>query len=115
MSIEKLNFATTANIGSEWFINEDLDLAYFSVFASNSVLSDTSTDIGSDPYSVMNTLTSLRVPVKSSLLVHEKIKGAHNALFDVPAKRKDQKSILFGWIKIEPVACESSEKNFESP
>jgi len=28
--------------------------------------------------------------------------------FEVPTKRKGQKPILFEWIEIEPVACESS-------
>jgi len=115
MSIDKINFDTTANVESEWFINKDLDLAYFSAFASDSIPSDTSTDVGSDPWSAMNALTSLCAPIKSSLLVREKNKGAHNAIFEVPAKRKGQKLILFGWIKTEPVACESSGGNFESP
>ena len=39
MSIDELDFNTTANIEGEWLINENLDLAYFSVFASDSVLS----------------------------------------------------------------------------
>ena len=33
-SIYKLDFDTTANVEGEWFINENLDLAYFSAFAS---------------------------------------------------------------------------------
>ena len=37
MSIDKLGFDTTANIEGEWFINKNLDLSYFSVFASDSV------------------------------------------------------------------------------
>ena len=45
MSIDKLDFDTTAHIESEWFINEVLDLTYFSAFASDSVPSDTSTDV----------------------------------------------------------------------
>jgi len=44
-SFDKLDFDTTANVESEWFINEDLDLAYFFAFASDSVPSDTSTDV----------------------------------------------------------------------
>ena len=36
-SIDKLDFDTIANVEGEWFINENLDLAYFSAFASNSV------------------------------------------------------------------------------
>jgi len=68
MSIRKLGSDTTANVDGEWFINEDLDLAYFSVFASNSIPLDTSTDVNSDPWSAMNTLTSLHAPTKLSLL-----------------------------------------------
>jgi len=45
MSIDKLNFSNTANDVSKLFINEDLDLIYFSALTSNSVLSDTSTDV----------------------------------------------------------------------
>ena len=29
MSIDKLNFNTTANVEGEWFINENLNLTYF--------------------------------------------------------------------------------------
>jgi len=36
-SIDKLDIDTTANVESEWFINENLDLAYFSTFASDSI------------------------------------------------------------------------------
>ena len=32
-SIDKLDFDTTTNVEGEWFINENLDLAYFSTFA----------------------------------------------------------------------------------
>ena len=49
-SIKKLDFDTTAKVESEWFINEDLYLTYFSVFASYFVPSDTSTDVGSSPW-----------------------------------------------------------------
>ena len=96
MSIGKLGFDTTADVEGEWFINEDLDLAYFSAFASDSVPSDTSTDVNSDSWSAMNALTSLCAPMKSSLLVHEKVRDAHNAFFEVPAKQRGQKPILFG-------------------
>ena len=96
MSTDKLDFDTTANVESKWFINEDLDLAYFSAFASDSVLSDASIGVGSDPWSAMNALTSLRELIKASLLVRKKIGDAHNALFEVPIKRKGQKLILFG-------------------
>jgi len=35
MSIDKLNFNIIANVEGEWFINENLDLAYLSVLASD--------------------------------------------------------------------------------
>ena len=88
MSIVNFGFDTIANVKCEWFINEDLDLAYFSMFASDSVLSDINTDMDSDPWSAINTLTSLRAPIKSSLLIREKIGGTHNVFFEVPAKRR---------------------------
>ena len=47
-SINKLNVNNTAKDVGEWYINEELDLAYFSVFASDSVPSDTSTDVDDD-------------------------------------------------------------------
>ena len=62
----------------------------------------------------MNALTSLHAPTKSCLLVCEKIRSAHDALFEVLARRKGQKPILFGRTKTEPVSCESSGGNSES-
>jgi len=94
---------------------KNLDLAYFSAFAPDSVLSNTSTDVNSDPYSAMNALTSLCVPIKSSLMVHEKIRDVYNAIFGVPAKRQGQEPILFGRNECEPIAYESSGGNSESP
>ena len=85
-SIGKLSSDTTANVEGEWFINDDLDLAYFSAFASDSVSSGSSTDMNSDPWSAMNALTSLYAPIKSSLLVCEKIGSTRDALFEVPTR-----------------------------
>ena len=86
-SIDKLDFNTTANTEGEWLINEILDFAYFSAFASDSVPSDTSTDIDSELWSAMNAqLISLCASIKSSFMVRKKIRDAHNALFEVPAK-----------------------------
>jgi len=42
-SIDKLDFNNTANDEGEWFINEDLYLAYFSALTFDSVSSNTST------------------------------------------------------------------------
>jgi len=42
-SINKLDVNNTTNDVGEWYINEELDLAYLSVFASDSVPSDTNT------------------------------------------------------------------------
>ena len=53
-SINKVDVNNTANDVGEWYINEDLDLAYFSVFASDFVPSDTSTDIYDDPRSAID-------------------------------------------------------------
>jgi len=90
-------------------------LAYFSAFASDSVPSDTNTDVDSDPWSEMNALTILHAPIKSSLMGHGKIGDACNALLEVPAKRECEKPILFGRIESEPLAYESSGGNSESP
>jgi len=76
ISIDNLDFNTTANVEGEWFINEDLDLVYFSVFASDSVLSDTSTDVDSDQWLAVDALTLLYVPIKSSFMVREKTSDA---------------------------------------
>ena len=63
----------------------------------------------------MNALTSLHAPTKSSLLVREKIGDAQDAFFEVPAKRRGQKLILFERLETGPVACESSGGDSESP
>ena len=67
MSINKLDVSNTADDVDEWYIIEELNLAYFSMFTSDSVPLDTSTDIHDDPWSV-DALTSLQAPVKSSLM-----------------------------------------------
>jgi len=48
-SIDKLDVNNTTDDIGEWYINEELNLAYFFVFASNSVPLDTSTEVNSDP------------------------------------------------------------------
>jgi len=48
MRVDKFDFKTTINVEGKWFINEDLDLVYFSAFASDFVPSDTSIDEDSD-------------------------------------------------------------------
>ena len=63
----------------------------------------------------IDVLTSLRILIRSSLMVHEKTSNAQGAFFEVPAKHEDQKSILFGRVESEPMARESSEDNTESP
>ena len=92
MSIDKLNFNTTTNVEGEWFINENLDLAYFSTFASDSVPSDTSTDVENDPWSVKNTLTSLCAPIKSSLMRSKTL--AKLSLKYQPSRRAKSQSYL---------------------
>jgi len=65
---------TPANNVGEWYINKELDLAYFSIFASDFVPSDTSTDVGDGPWSAIDALTSLYVPVRSSLTVYQSVR-----------------------------------------
>ena len=56
-SINKLDVNNTANNVGEWYINEELDLAYFSAFASDFVPSDTNTAVDDDPLSAIDALT----------------------------------------------------------
>jgi len=113
-SINKLDVNNPANDIGEWYINEELDLTYFSMFASDSVPSDTSTDVDDDPWSAIDALTSLHVPVKSSLMVYQDVGDAQESLFMVPARRKGQRPILFGRDESKSMTCESSESDDES-
>ena len=94
-SINKLDVNNTSNDVDEWYINEGLDLAYFSVFASNSVPSDISIDVDDDPWSAIDALTSLHVSVRSTLTVYQDISDAQGSFFEIPARRKVQKLIFF--------------------
>jgi len=47
-NVYKLDVNNPTNDVGEWYINEELDLSYFSVFASDSVPSDTSTSVDDD-------------------------------------------------------------------
>ena len=115
MSIDKLDFNTNANVEGEWFINKKSRFGLFFTFPSDSVLSDTSSDVDSDSWSAIDPLTLLCASIKSSFMVHEKIGDVCKALFEVPAKRKSQKPSIFGRIESEPIACESSGYGSESP
>ena len=75
-SINKLDVNNTANDIGEQYINEELDLAYFSVFDSDSAQLDTSTDVDDDPWSAIDALTSLHVPVRSSFTVYQSVSDA---------------------------------------
>jgi len=48
-------------------------------------------------------------------MVHEETNDAQAAFFEVPAKHKSQRPILFGKFESEPMARESSEDTVESP
>ena len=85
---------TPANNVGEWYINKELDLAYFSVFAFDSMSSDTSTYVDDDHWSAINTLISLHVPVRSSLTVYQSLSDAQESFFEVPVRHKGQKLIL---------------------
>ena len=73
-SVNKLDVNNIVNDIGEWYINEELDLAYLFVFASDSVPSDTSTYVVNDPCSAIDALTSLHVLVKSSLMAYENVR-----------------------------------------
>jgi len=89
--------------------------SYCSVFASDSVPSDTSTDVDDDPWSAIDALTSLHVPVRSSLTVYQDVSDAPGSLFMVPARHKGQRSILFGRVESKSMTREDSESDDESP
>jgi len=94
-NIDKLDFNNTTNNIDKWYINENLNLAYLSALASDSVPSDTSTDVNNDPLSAIDVMTSFQVLVRSSFIVHEKTRDAQGAFLEVPTKHKSQKPILF--------------------
>jgi len=96
MSINKLDVNKIANDVGEWYINEELDLVYLSLFVSDSVLSDTSTDVGDDPWSAIDALTSFHVLVRSSLMVYQGVNEAQGSLVKIPARRKGQKTDPLG-------------------
>jgi len=110
-----LDVNNPANDKCEWYINEELDLAYFSVFASDSVPSDTSTDVDDDPRLAIDALTSLHVPMRSSLMVYQDVSDAQGTLLMVPARRKGQNQILFGRVESKSMTREDSESDDEYP
>jgi len=79
-SINKLDVNNTADDVGEWYINEELDLAYFSLFASDSVPSDTSTDADEDSWSAIGALTSLHAPVRSSLTTYQDVSDCNTSI-----------------------------------
>jgi len=114
-SINKLDDNNTANDVGEWYINEELDLAYFFLFTFDSVPLDTSTDVGDDPWSAIAALTLLHVPMRSSLTAYQSVSDAQGSLFKVPARRNGQRPILFGRVESESITCEDSERENEPP
>ena len=90
-SINKLDINNPANDVGEWYINEELDLAYFSVFAPDSVPSDISTNVDDDPWSAIGTLTLLHVPMRSSRHIKASVMYKdHYSWSHYDAKAKDQ-------------------------
>ena len=82
---------------------------------SESIPSDTSTDMGEDVWSAMDALTSLHVPIKSSFGTYHDDGDAQGSSFMVPARQKGQRPILFGRIMSEPTPHEESEGEEEPP
>ena len=83
------------------------------MFASDSMPSDTGTDVNDNPWSAIGALTTLHVPVKSSFETYQDVGDAQESIFMVPTRRKDQKPILFGQIKSELMSREESESENE--
>jgi len=79
------------------------------------VSSDTSTDIGDDPWSAIDALTSLHVPVRSSLTVYQGVSDTQESLFKVSARCKGQRPILFRRVKSKLITREVSESKNEPP
>lgn len=111
-STNKYDVINTININGEWYINEGIELAYLSACPSKSVPSNTDTDIdddddagaeiGDDVWSVVDALTLLQVPMKSSLFTEDRIYDVQGAFLKVLARRRHQKPILLG-------RCETGE------
>jgi len=114
-NINKLDVNNTVNDVGEWYINKELDLAYLSAFASDSVSSDISTNVGDDPWSAIDALILLQVPVRSSLTVYHDVSDAQGSLFKVPARRKGPRLILFGRVESKSITREDSESENEPP
>ena len=103
MSITKLDVNNPANDVGEWYINKELNLAYFFVFASDSVSSATSTDVDDDSWSAINALTLFHAPVRSSLMAYQSVSDVQGAFFEVPTGRKGQKLIFFERVMSKPM------------
>ena len=104
-----------ANNVGEWYINEELDLAYFSVFTSDSIPADTSTDVNDDPWSAIDALTSLHAQVRSSFTAYQSINNVQGTFFEVPARCKGKKLILFGRVESNLMIHEDSKSETELP
>ena len=83
------------------------------MFASDSVPSDTSTDVDDDPWTAIDAWTSLHVLVRSSLTVYQDVCDAQGSLFMVPARHKGQRPILFGRVESKLITREDSESENE--
>jgi len=114
-SINKLDVNNTTDDVGEWYIDEELDLAYPSVFASDFVPLDTSTNVGDDSWSAIDALTSLHVLVRSSLTAHQGVSDAQRSLFKVLARHKGLRPILFRRVESKSITHEDSESENEPP
>jgi len=73
------------------------------MFASDSVPSDTSTDIDDDPWSAIDALTLLQAPMKSSLMVREILAMCKNLSLRSQRNIKVKNQSFFGRIEPEQV------------
>jgi len=61
----------------------------------------------------IDALISLHVPVRSSLTVYQSVSDAQGSFFEVPARSKSQKPILFRRVESKPTISEDSKSETE--
>lgn len=87
----------TADDAGEWMIDENLFFAYLSSVATGSMPLDISTDVVS--LSDFEALTTIHVPIQSSMMLGSNISNADRTVFKVLASHADQNPIFFGRVR----------------
>lgn len=98
-SLGKFSVTDVVDEAGDWVINEDIDIAYMPVVASNSLPSYTNTEV--DRLFELETLITFHLPIQSSLISHSEIVVDKNAIFEVPARQSNQRPIVFENVKTQ--------------